>query len=64
MRADCRERRRGLVLFLDVGAPAALHDVVRSFASDEELPVVELFEELPRRDVARRLFDASAPLLR
>ena len=64
VRADCRERRRGLVLFLDVGAPAALRDVVRSFASDEELSVVELFEELPRLDVARRLFDASAPLLR
>ena len=64
VRADCRERRRGLILFVDVGAPSALREVVRSFASQEDLPVVELYEELPRGDVARRLFDASAPLLR
>lgn len=64
VRADCRERRRGLVLFVDVGAPAALREVVRSFANAEDVPVVELFEELPRGDVARRLFDASAPLMR
>ena len=64
VRADCRERQRGLVLFIDFGAPTALRGVVRSFADDEELPVVELFKETPRVDVARRLFDASAPLLR
>lgn len=60
---DCRARGRGLVLFLDVGAPRSLRAAARRFAADA-VPVVELTDEIPRREVARRLFEALEPLLR
>ena len=60
---DCRARGRGLVLFLDVGAPRSMRAAARRFAGDA-VPVVELTDEIPRTEVARRLFAALEPLLR
>ena len=60
---DCRARGRVLVLFLDVDTPQSLRAAARSFAG-EGVPVVELTDELPRAEVARRLYDAVEPLLR
>ncbi|MEC8652467.1 MAG: hypothetical protein VXY92_07875 [Planctomycetota bacterium] len=60
---DCQARGRGLVLLLDVGAPQSLRDAARA-AVGGAVPVVELTDELPRVDVARRLFAAMEPLLR
>ena len=50
------------MLFLDVGAPQSLRDAARAAVGG--VPVVELTDELPRVDVARRLFAAMEPLLR
>jgi|GEM_PF-3926652 len=63
VRADCRERGRGLVFFLDVGTPRALREAV-VLAAGGEVPIVELFEHIPRRELAQRLFDTVQPLLR
>ena len=63
VRSDCRARGRGLVLFLDVGTPRSLREAARRFAEDE-LPVVELTDEIPRGEVARRLFAAVEAALR
>ena len=63
VRDDCDARDRGLVLFVDTGTTRALREVVRGFAG-ARYPVVELTDELPRAEVARRLFDAVEPLLR
>jgi hypothetical protein len=51
------------VLFLDVGAPRSLRAATRRFAGDA-VPVVELTDEIPRVEVARRLFAVVEPLLR
>ena len=61
--ADCEARGRGLVLFVDVGTTRALREAVRGFAG-ERFGVVELTDEIPRAEVARRLFEAAEPLLR
>lgn len=62
VRADCRARGRGLVLFADVGTPEAFREVLRKVAGDD-VPLVELTDEIPRAEVARRLFEAMRPML-
>lgn len=63
VRDDCRARRRGLVLFVDVGTPEPLRKEARRLAEDG-VPLVELTDEIPRLEVARRLFAAVRPLVR
>jgi hypothetical protein len=63
VREDCRRRGRALVLFADVGTPRAFREQLRAAAS-EDVPLVELTDEIPRPEVARRLFAAIRPLLR
>jgi len=63
VRDDCRARGRGLVVFVDVGASRSMRAAARMFVG-EELPLVELTDEIPRVEVARRLHAALAPLLR
>jgi hypothetical protein len=60
VRADCAARSRGLVLFVDVGTPEALREPARRLAADG-VPLVELTDEIPRIEVARRLFAAVRP---
>ncbi|MCK5941210.1 MAG: hypothetical protein KAI24_04500, partial [Planctomycetes bacterium] len=62
VREDCRARGRKLVLFADVGVPTSLLNVLREFEAGGA-PLVVLTDEVPRPEVARRLFERIRPLL-